>query len=323
MRRYRSYVFLLPLVLPACLPETGPYLEMRVNNDADDPGKSDTRPPDPDVNTSCVHPAVTKTCANGWCRVPPGCFLMGSPEFENCRGGEETLHQVKLTRTFEISEREITQTQFQTVMGYNPSGFKTCGGECPVESITWYEAIAYCNKLSEKKGLTQCYTCTGTAPDFEECKPATAYLGAKILTCPGYRLPVEAEWEYACRAGTRSPFYSGYIEDCMGLDPTADKIAWFKDNSGGATHPVGKKAPNAWGLYDMSGNVWEWIHDSTEGPETKESQVDPVLPVAVDPIIRSGDYNGFARGTRCANRNAQSPSDRYKHLGLRPVRTLP
>jgi len=283
---------------------------------------ADTRPLDPDAGKGCVHPAVTKSCANGWCRIPPGCFLMGSPEFENCRGGEETLHQVTLTRAFEVLDHEVTQQEFQALMGYQPSGAKTCGQQCPVENLTWWEAIAYCNALSAKKGLTKCYTCTGTG-DSVECDVAPAYAGAKIYTCPGYRLPVEAEWEYACRAGTKGPFYNGYIDICMALDPVADKISWFKDNSGDKAQPVMKKLPNQWGLYDMCGNVWEWIHDSTDGNETAQTQVDPLGPVNGTPLIRSGSYDGFARGTRCANRNAQASSDRYAHLGFRPVRTVP
>lgn len=151
--------------------------------------------------------------------------------------------------------------------------------DCPVEYVNWNEAATYCNALSSQKGLDQCYTCTGSGPSVT-CSEATAYSGIKIFDCPGYRLPTDAEWEYAYRAGSTTAFYpsdgnSGTITDCDN-DPNADKIGWYRYNSavtyagcenlsssGGdpcsGPHPVGQKAPNAWGLYDMGGNVYEYL----------------------------------------------------------------
>jgi formylglycine-generating enzyme required for sulfatase activity len=150
-------------------------------------------------------------------RIPPGSFMMGST---NGQADEKPVHQVTINYSFYMGKYEVTQAQWQSVMGNNPSNFKDCGGNCPVEQVSWDDAQSFIQRLN---GMNDGYT---------------------------YRLPTEAEWEYACRAGTTGD-YAGNLSD----------MAWYSENSGSKTHTVGGKQPNAWGLADMHGNVWEWCQD--------------------------------------------------------------
>ncbi len=158
--------------------------------------------------------------------VPPGGFTMGSSQTEPGRVANETQHRVKFERGFRIGVTEVTQKQWRLIMGTNPAFFM--GDDLPVERITWPEAVEFCQRLSEQE------------------KKA-------------YRLPTEAEWEYACRAGTASVYYSGENEAAL------DEAGWYLGNSGNQSHPVGLKQPNLWGLYDMHGNVSEWCADRPGG----------------------------------------------------------
>jgi formylglycine-generating enzyme required for sulfatase activity len=260
-----------------------------------------------------------------WKALNKGSFQMGSPSSEPCRDtGDETQHKVTFTRGFWIMTTEVTQTMFKSIMGYLPASLTSCAS-CPVARVTWHEAAAYCNALSKKAGLKACYSCSGTKAS-ASC--SSAYAGAKIYTCPGYRLPTEAEWEYACRAGTTTAFQSGAISGascstCASKDANADKIGWYCANSGNAAHPVGQKTANKWGLFDMAGNVVEWCHDPYTSSLGSTAVQDPVGTAGAETNARGGSYWSWARYLRSANRNSFPPADSSQYVGLRPVRTRP
>ena len=269
-----------------------------------------------------------------WVTIPGGTFQMGSPSSELCRETNETQRQVTLTNKFEILSTEVTQRQFTSLMGYSPSGFSSCGGTCPVEQVNWYEAAAYANAMSAQAGKSACYTCTGSGASVS-CSEATAYAGTKIYTCPGYRLPTGAEWEYAYRAGTGTAFYNGGITSCSSKDPNLDKIGWYWENSqvsyagsynSRGTHPVGLKTPNTWGLYDMAGNVWEWCHD-WYGIYPSLSITDPVgtEDSFQYKVVRGGGWNskGKAGCARAAFRSYASIGGSGDHKGFRLARSVP
>lgn len=220
--------------------------------------------------------------------IPRGTFRMGSLEEENGRDDDEgPQHEVEISRGYWLGETPVTQAQWQAVMGGNPSEFK--GAENPVEKVSW-----------------------------EECGEYTAKLNA-MMPGLGARLPSEAEWEYACRAGTTAAFNNG--ADCTkpeGEDPALSKLGWYGENSGHSSHAVGQKRPNDWGLYDMHGNVWEWCEDWF-GSYGKREELDPTGPETGDGrVVRGGCWDGYARCCRSACRNWGHPSDRFNgRLGFR------
>jgi len=259
----------------------------------------------------CVHQPVVKDCykdASGveWCKVPGGCYQHGSPSTELCRNGDESSYQVSLGRGFYIQATPVTQGQFQSLQSYNDSSFTSCGLSCPVESLTWHEAVAYCNSLSAKTSLPKCYQCTGSGKAVA-CQEIAAFSGNNFERCPGYRLPTQIEKEYAHRAGTKTAYYNGGISTCTGKDLNAEIIGWYLANSNSTTHPVGKKIANAWGLYDMAGNVWEWCHNWYQTNVTRE--------------VRGGSYADNPNGLRAADRGFIAPTVRNPNLGFRCVRT--
>jgi formylglycine-generating enzyme required for sulfatase activity len=262
----------------------------------------------------------------GWTPVSPGTFTMGSPASEPCRVADETQRKVTLTRAFELASTEVTQEQFQGALGYNPSKNAACGPQCPVDQVSWHESAAYCNALSQKQSLGSCYTCTGSGPSVT-CTVAAAYDGTSktIYDCPGFRLPTEAEWEYAYRAGSSTALYNGALTSCShtdGADANADKIAWYYMNAGGKPHPVGKLQPNAWGLFDLAGNVWEWCHDWHAEPLPTTPIDDPWGPSSgTGRVQKGGSWASEAQYLRAAYRRFAAPGVQYFNYGFRCART--
>jgi formylglycine-generating enzyme required for sulfatase activity len=272
--------------------------------------RRDTRPGD---GTAAVADA---SIPGTWVRVPPGTFAMGSPTGEPCRNNDEDQHQVTLTRAFLIMSSEVTRQQFQEVMGSDPSEHEGCS-DCPVENVTWHQAAAYCNALSARAGLEACYACSGSG-SATSCSLASA----EPYACAGYRLPTEAEWERSYRAGTTTAFHGVPVTTCSGIDAGLDLIAWYKENSGGATHPVATRQPNAWGIYDMAGNVLEWVNDRYLDSLGTSAVTDPVGPASgVNRVQRGGSYDFRAGVARAAARMSTRPGEHYGDFGFRAART--
>jgi formylglycine-generating enzyme required for sulfatase activity len=246
--------------------------------------------------------------------IPAGDFTMGSPGDEGNRFNDEVEHTVMLT-SFHMGKYTVTQEQYQAVMEANPSGFKTAvAGEntakLPVEQVTWYDAVEFCNKLSELEGLAPAYTISRRIPTTGY--PITGATVAVISGSNGYRLPTEAQWEYACRASTITAYHTGAI--------ISNNTGWYNANSGNTTHEVGKKRDNNRGLYDMHGNVWEWCWDWF-GNYSSGAQTDPTgTPSGVTRVNRGGSWYSTSQGLRSACRNGDLPSSQFANLGFRVVR---
>ena len=257
-------------------------------------------------------PMVTVSRAGGsFVMIPAGEFTRGSPGSEPERREDEAQHTVAITRPFLMKTTEVTQREWRHLMATNPSRVGSCGGECPVENVNWWEALAYCNVLSRKEGVQECYELRGC----DKSRPGEAMQCNEVsfvgLGCAGYRLPTESEWEYAARAGTTEASY-GALDD----------VAWYGDNSGGTPHGVGRKAPNALGLYDMLGNVMEWCWDRY-GKHGVGDARDPIgPPKGSTQVLRGGSWNNPASDVRAACRTISLPGYRYSNLGFRPVRTV-
>jgi formylglycine-generating enzyme required for sulfatase activity len=254
-------------------------------------------------------------------------FTMGAPVTELGRGADEVEHAVTLTRDYWLTMTEITQQQFLDEMGYNPSHFSSggagaeCGMNCPVEMVNWHEVAAYANALSVLEGLGECYSCIGTAPSAIDCAPNGSY--ARPYDCPGYRLPTEAEWEYAARGGTSTATHAGQLTATDCTDRTLGPIAWFCGNASGTTHPVGTKTANAYGLHDVLGNVWEWCHD-WHAAYPGGSETDPEGPFGGSSrVLRGGSWHNSAGIARAAVRNVSLPGNRIRNFGGRVARSGP
>jgi formylglycine-generating enzyme required for sulfatase activity len=235
--------------------------------------------------------------------IPAGEFLMGSPDSDpEAFDDEKPQHPVRLTRSFLLGETEVTQDQYRVVMGQNPSGFKG-SNDLPVELVSWLDAIRFCNALSVKEGLAPTYQIQGenvADPD---------------SSAPGYRLPTEAEWEYACRGGNPGRYSFGNDAASLG------EYAWFSSNSGRKTQPVRQKRPNGFNLYDMHGNVYEWCWDRSAKYDARSLVVDPPgARAAADRVLRGGGWSGYPQVCRSADRGGNAPAFRNDDLGFRVAR---
>jgi len=259
--------------------------------------------------------------------LPAGRFLSGSSADEPGRFSDETQHPVKLTRGFYMQTTEVTQAQWQALMGNNPSSF-TGDATRPVERVSWWDAVAYANALSAKEGLSPAYSLTGCSgtPGSGNYSCSGISLNSSDGTpygTTGYRLPTESEWEYAYRAGTSTAFYNGAISSSHGSDAKLDLIGWYDRNSGNTTHPVGQKQANGWGLYDMAGNVWEWCWD-WYGDYPVGSVTDPAGSTTGSyRVCRGGSWFIDALSARAANRSNADPGYRGGNLGFRLSRSSP
>jgi formylglycine-generating enzyme required for sulfatase activity len=266
---------------------------------------------------------VATPCPTGYAFIPPGTFIMGSPETEPGRRDDEVQHQVTITKSFCLKATEVTEAEWRSLMGNNPYNHP-CGDACPVEFASWWDAVAYCNRLSVSEALRPCYTlagCTGLPGVNGSFMCADVVLAD---TCTGYRLPTEAEWEYAARAGTTTGTYNGTstLTDCTEPNPVLDPIAWFCGNDQTADQPVKGKLANAWGLYDMLGNAWEWCWD-WYGTYSDGPLEDPTGPtVGIRRVTRGGGWITTDVGAyRAARRNSTEPWNPGYPLSFRPLRT--
>jgi len=275
------------------------------------PRETTIRSADPESSPSPPAKKVTNSLGMTLVRIEPGSFLMGSSkaqidhlmrEFPDSKrewfDDEQPRHEVKITRLFWLGAHQVTQDQYQAVMGNNPSHFKR-SDDLPVESVSWLDAVAFCNRLSERERRTPFYRINGTE--------------VTILGGNGYRLPTEAEWEYACRASSSALYPFGDNASALG------GFAWYIKSSEDKTHPVGQKSPNAWGLHDMLGNVWEWCADCYEANYYASSPpVDPPgASGASNRVIRGGGWSSRPRHCRSADRSRNLPADRNYSLGFR------
>jgi formylglycine-generating enzyme required for sulfatase activity len=245
---------------------------------------------EPEEETVEVTPPTGKTYKNSlgieFVKIPSGEFMMGCVKGDSeCEDSEKPQHKIKISQSFYMGKFEVTQGEWKKVMDSNPSNFSNCGDNCPVEQVSWDDTQEFIGKLCKREKQNPCK----------------------------YRLPTEAEWEYSARAGSKTKYYWG--------ETINDAYLWYDGNSGGVTHPVGKKKPNAWGLYDMCGNVWEWTNDWYDGDYYKNSpSKDPKGPADGQfRVLRGGSWGDYASSSRLSYRSRSNPDRRLYDIGFRLV----
>jgi formylglycine-generating enzyme required for sulfatase activity len=242
-----------------------------------------------------IKPTITNSIGMKFAYIPSGSFMMGSPPNEPQSDDDERQHRVTISKPFYLQSTEVTQGQWKKVIGDNPSHFKNCGDDCPVENVSWNDIQEFIRKLNQIEGTNK------------------------------YRLPTEAEWEYACRAGTSTPFYTG---NCISTDqanydgnnPTPGcPMGEYREK----TITVGSSPPNPWGLYDMHGNVYEWCQDWHEKHYPSGHGTDPKGPSSGEyRVFRGGSWHSNAGGCRSADRLRYNPGLRNGGLGFRLAKAL-
>lgn len=298
--------------------------------------------------SDCVQPVAAQRCAGGYCEVRSGCFIMGAPRGEPGAGRySNTQVQVTLTHGFLIGQTELTRSDWLAT-GWGKPKRNLVDGEgdclessCAVNNVSFYDALRYANWLSEREGLRPCYELTGCTGEvgFDLVCSGVEVTSESAYACEGYRLPMEAEWEYAARAGTNTAFYGGasvatLFGECV-AEPSLDAIGWYCHNSGMRPHPVAEKRPNPWGLYDMHGNLGEWVNDLRDGlGYGKGPLVDPrgtmtpgqtLLPSPGQSelrVFRGGVHTASGDSCTSANRLGVRSLMSSSGLGFRLARTM-
>lgn len=237
--------------------------------------------------------------------VESGTFIMGNT-FGDGYYDEKPTHRATVSG-FYIGKYLVTQKEYKSLIGNNPSYFK--GDDLPVETVSWFDAIKYCNAKSKTEGLPVAYNeSTGDLLD------SLGNITTDVTQAKGYRLPTEAEWEYAVKGGTSTYKYSGSND--------VGSVAWYWDNSGSKSHPVGTKKSNELGIYDMSGNVWEWCQDWYDDYNGTNSVNRYIYEKTYGRVLRGGGWNNDAGDMRVTNRYFGDPTDRDFDVGFRVVRSV-